>query len=159
MKIALSIILCLIAVCDLRERRIPNRLLSIMFLCSLLTIWIEAMNERSSATGIAAIHSFAPLDRLMGALLVSLFMILVIRLRPGAFGYGDVKLMALSGLVLRCECNLIAFACGILLAGAYCIIGLLLRKIDRKSKIAFGPFLATGIILILWFGDQITEWL
>lgn len=159
MKMALSIILCLIAVCDLRERRIPNRLLCSMFLCSLLTIWIEAMNERSSATGIAAIHSFTPLDRLMGALLVSLFMILIIRLRPGAFGYGDVKLMAVSGLVLGCERNLIAFACGIIFAGAYCMIGLLLRKINRKSQIAFGPFLAAGIIITLWFGGTIAGWL
>lgn len=159
MKIAVSILLCLIAVCDLRERRIPNRLLGLTLLCSLLIIWMEAMKERSSATGMVTIHSFAPADRLMGALLVSLFLILIIRLRPGAFGFGDVKLMAVSGLLLGCERNFIAFACGIMLAGVYCIAGLLLRRINRRSEIAFGPFLAAGIILALWLGEGIAGWL
>ena len=64
----------------------------------------------------------------------------------GIFGGGDIKLMAASGIFLGREANLEAFALAVFLAGGYCIWMLLRKKLSRRERIAFGPFLCAGII-------------
>lgn len=68
----------------------------------------------------------------------------IAKLRPGS---GDVKLGLLIGLVLGLSWALygavvVAFG-GALLAG---LVGILLKRWDRRSMLPFGPFLALGMI-------------
>ena len=79
-------------------------------------------------------------------------MILICLWKPGCFGGGDIKLMAVSGFLLGWEKNLDAFFAGMLFAGIFCVWMLAAGKIDRKSKIALGPFLCTGLILKILCG-------
>lgn len=70
-------------------------------------------------------------------------------------GFGDVKLGIFMGLVLGWQRGLLA----VILANAIacmCIIpGMLSGKINRKTRIPFGPFLILATILSLLFGTQI----
>ena len=140
----LLVILVCIGVVDAGEKRIPNRLLLVMlagvaFACLLqgqLRFW----------------------DRLLGSLLVCGILLFIRFLKTGAFGAGDIKLLAASGLYLGVGKNLVALAIGVLLAGAFCMAGIMMKKIDRESEIPFGPFLCAGIALSMYCGEALLRW-
>lgn len=77
---------------------------------------------------------------------------------PGAFGGGDIKLMAAAGLFLGWQHTLLAMFFGILGGGFYGMYLLAARKADKKDHFAFGPFLCVGIVLALLFGDPVLAW-
>ena len=64
----------------------------------------------------------------------------------GAFGLGDVKLLAGSGLMLGGERALGGLFFGLLLAGAVLVVLLVARRITRRTYVPFGPFLILGIL-------------
>jgi prepilin signal peptidase PulO-like enzyme (type II secretory pathway) len=127
--------LAVVTVTDLRERLIPNRVL------------IAAL-----ATGLPLLALADPgtLSGRLGAALAGGGVFLGIALaRPGAFGLGDVKLIAVIGLFLGeavVEAVLIA-----LLGGS--LLGVVLfachGRAAAKHTIPFGPFLALGGLLAL----------
>jgi leader peptidase (prepilin peptidase) / N-methyltransferase len=77
---------------------------------------------------------------------------------PRGMGMGDVKLVAMMGLYLGravAPALLVAFAAG-------AIVGLaMIARMGadaRKRAIPFGPFLAFGGVVALWFGDAMVDW-
>lgn len=111
--------------------------------------------------GIAAIWVFPEHDlteRLVGAVIVSIPMLLLALLIPGAFGGGDIKLMAASGWLLGWRAMLPAIFIGILSGGIYCIWMLARKKMTRKDRFAFGPFLAIGLAASFLYGEQMLNW-
>ncbi|MFP5343204.1 MAG: prepilin peptidase [Candidatus Limnocylindria bacterium] len=64
----------------------------------------------------------------------------------GAFGLGDVKLLAGVGLMLGGERSLGGVLVGLLLAGVVLLALLVLRRISRRSYVPFGPFLILGAL-------------
>jgi leader peptidase (prepilin peptidase) / N-methyltransferase len=78
--------------------------------------------------------------------------------QPRGMGMGDVKLAAMMGLYLGPDVAialLVGFVCGAAYGAA-----LIVRHgaAARKRAIPFGPFLALGGIVSLWFGDPILDW-
>lgn len=88
-------------------------------------------------------------ERLAGSVCVSCFLLLVNALKPHAFGMGDVKLIAVSGMALGFSGSVVALAIAFVTAGICCVVGMLIGKIDRKSNIPLGPFLSLGIGICL----------
>ena len=84
---------------------------------------------------------------------VSAILLAVTWIRRGAFGAGDVKLMAVSGLLLGTGKNLTAFLFAVVIAAAYCLPGIILGDRKSTSEIAFGPFLCMRMPLS--FGREI----
>ena len=73
-------------------------------------------------------------------------------------GGGDIRMGALMGLMLGLQQGLVALFLSYLL-GAIVSMGLLLsRKVDRKTPIPFGTFLAVGTTIVLFVGKPILEW-
>lgn len=111
--------------------------------------------------GIAAIGLFPEhtlTDRLIGAVIISVPMLILSLLIAGAFGGGDIKLMAASGWLLGWRAMIPAIFIGILTAGIYCILMLAKGKMTRKDRFAFGPFLAIGLAAAYIYGDQMLNW-
>ena len=137
---------------------IMKRLIEYMFLLLLATAaWKDIHTRRISnaivlgiaAAGIFSIPFFPAIslvDRGIGVFCVSLPLLILTMIVPGSFGGGDIKLMAASGIFLGWEANLEAFALAVFLAGGYCIWMLLRKKLSRRERIAFGPFLCAGIV-------------
>ena len=98
------------------------------------------------------------IDRLIGALIVSVPMLLLALVIPGAFGGGDIKLMAVSGAFLGTGPVVCAMFFGLLTGGAYGAFMLKSKKLGKKDVFAFGPFLAFGLALAALYGDQIVTW-
>ena len=64
----------------------------------------------------------------------------------GAFGLGDVKLLAGMGLLLGGERALGGTLFGLILAGVVLLVLLVARRVDRRSYVPFGPFLIIGAL-------------
>lgn len=108
--------------------------------------------------GIFLNPHFSWLSAFIGAVEISLPMLLLSLFIPGAFGFGDVKLMCICGFFLGWQLTLVAFFLALLLGGGYGIFLLYGRKKNKKSHFPFGPFLAVGIFTALLWGNSIITW-
>ena len=72
-------------------------------------------------------------------------------------GFGDVKLAIFMGLWLGWPKILLAFYVAFI-SGAVVGGGLMVvKKLKRKSQIAFGPFLILGTVVSWWWGEEIIK--
>ena len=94
-------------------------------------------------------------NRLIGSLIVSIPMLLLAMVIPGAFGGGDIKLMAVSGWMLGVESIICAMFLGLFAGGCYGSLMVKKNKLGRKDQFALGPFLALGLTIAVFYGDQI----
>lgn len=95
---------------------------------------------------------------LTGALIGGGAFFLIASLYPGGMGGGDIKLMAAIGAYLGWELTILTI---ILASGIGSIFGLGAMAFfgaGRKTKTPFGPFLAIGATLSVFFGAEIIEW-
>lgn len=98
------------------------------------------------------------IERVIGFLCVSLFMLILTVIINGAFGGGDIKLMAVAGFMLGYKSILLAFMIGIIFTGIYAIVKVLAKKLSKDDHIAFGPGLCIGIYFSMLYGKQILDW-
>lgn len=71
--------------------------------------------------------------------------------RREAMGLGDVKLMAACGILLGPGGVLLALLVALVVGS---VLGVILWLITRARVIPFGPFLALGVMVVLFFGDE-----
>lgn len=111
--------------------------------------------------GIAALWLFPEhgiRDRIIGASVISIPMLLLSLAIPGAFGGGDMKLMAASGFFLGTAGIVCAMFFGLLTGGGYGAVMLAKKRLKGNDHFAFGPFLAFGLALSVFFGERIVSW-
>lgn len=111
--------------------------------------------------GFAAVKFFPEVslrERLIGMAVISVPMLILAMVIPGAFGGGDIKLMGACGWFLGWKANLVAMFLGLLTAGIYCMIMLAAGRLNRKDTFAFGPFLAAGLVAATFCGEGIANW-
>ena len=77
-------------------------------------------------------------------------------LKKEAMGLGDVKFMAMAGLLLGPSGALMALAVGMVVGS---LIGIAIWAITRSREIPFGPYLALGVLALLLYGDVIEEFI
>ena len=65
-------------------------------------------------------------------------------------GFGDVKLAGVIGLMLGYPFVVPALMVGIILGGLAALALLITRKAERKSYIAYAPYLALGALVVLF---------
>ena len=148
MSTIINVIYVIILVCvawqDYKTRIIRNKFHIIIFSLAIVQMLL--------------ISEYRITDRLIGMLAVSVPMLLLTLLIPGAFGGGDIKLMAASGFFLGTSSILCAMILAIIAGSVYGIIMLKNRKRDRKDQFAFGPFLAIGLSIAAFWGNEIVSW-
>jgi leader peptidase (prepilin peptidase)/N-methyltransferase len=71
---------------------------------------------------------------------------------PGALGFGDVKLVAVIGLMTGYPNVLQALLLGAALGGLAAVVLIATRRAGWKSTCAYAPYLAVGAMLALWTG-------
>ena len=136
-------VLLSIALIDAETQLIPNRLNAAVAVLAVLNLLLSPARWAGA---------------LIGMVCISVPMLLLCLAIPGAFGGGDIKLMAAAGLFLGWQHTLLAMFFGILGGGFYGMYLLAARKADKKDHFAFGPFLCVGIVLALLFGDPVLAW-
>lgn len=138
--------LVLVTFIDADTMEIPNS----------LSIWIAALGLLSFAFGPTAHLPWY--DHLIGAVCISIPMLILAFAVAGSFGLGDVKLMAAAGLFLGWQLALVATFIGILGGGIYGMYALATKKLGRKEHFAFGPALCAGIALSIFVGTYLINW-
>lgn len=99
-------------------------------------------------------------SRLLGALCVSAPMLALTLALPGAFGGGDIKLMAAAGLFLGWKSTVISAVLAVFAAGAYGLYIRMIKKAGRGQCFPFGPFLCAGMAAAVLWGKELWEfWL
>lgn len=83
------------------------------------------------------------------------FLFLYLITKKKGMGFGDVKLAVFMGLFLGWPKILVAIYIAFIIGALVGVVGMILKKINKKSKIAFGPFLIFGTIIAWIWGDQI----
>ena len=131
-------LLFLVSVIDIKTMIIPNGLSLAMLLLGIF--------------GLLLFSDVPWYEHLVGLLCVSLPMLLLTLLIPGAFGGGDIKLMAGAGLLLGWKLTVLAAFLGIIGGGLFGSILLATKKAGRKAHFAFGPFLCIGIMISAFCG-------
>ena len=108
--------------------------------------------------GILTGPSLPLAERLIGVFSVSVPLLLLTLLIPGAFGGGDIKMMAACGLFLGWKLSLVALFLAVVTGGFYGIYLLAAGKKGRKEHFAFGPFLCAGMFLAYFWGTPLLDW-
>lgn len=144
MVLVLLAILAVISVTDIKTLRIPDRLVAAVFLCGILSAVLLPGPQLG--------------ERIAGALAVSVPMAALSFFAAGAFGGGDIKLMAAAGFFLGIKGIVTAFVTALLFGGIYCIYLLASGKKDAKGRFPFGPFLCLGIAVAALAGEHIIRW-
>ena len=83
-----------------------------------------------------------------------LFYLLAV-LSRGGMGGGDIKFIAAVGALLGWQKVLLVIVLGATLGAVIGLILMVAQKKDRKSQIPFGPFLAIGTLVAIFFGEDL----
>lgn len=136
-------ILVVISIIDMEFFIIPNKLVVFVLFLGIIFVITDGPGILSALIGFAAGFLF-----LLALALVS----------RGGMGGGDIKLAAVIGVCLGWPNGITAVLLGCLLAGLAGLLLIVLRVKSRKDLIPFGPFLATGTLIMFYSGSQINSW-
>ncbi len=131
------IVINIAAVKDWQEHRIPNG-------CCMGILLL-------AVAAIVTMHEISLPERLLGSVIISVPMLILALCVRGAFGGGDIKLMASCGMFLGWKMSLLSFILAIVTAGVYGLF-LLWRGSGRYTQVPMGPFLELGMVLTVLFG-------
>jgi len=109
------------------------------------------------------LHLLTLTQILYGLLMGTGILIIIALLGKGLFGkesmgMGDVKMAAMIGVFVGAKGIIFSLFFGFLIAGLFSFAGMALKKLQRTSYIPFGPFIASGTLVYLFWGEQIIGW-
>ena len=137
-------VLLAITVIDYDTSEIPDSLVIAVAVFAIAAIW--------------CMKDVSLLERAIGLVVISVPLILISLAIKGAFGGGDIKLMAACGFLLGWQATLLAFFIALLIGGCYAIFMILSKKRERGAHMVFGPSICAGVAVSLFFGSEIISW-
>lgn len=132
-----------VLVIDLEHRRVLNVMQLPMAVVALLASFLTPLGITTLPTPISALIG--------GGAGFLLFFLIYIVGRGRMMGAGDVKLACVIGLMTGYPIVWTALVTGILLGGVGAFALVMRRGASRKSYMAYGPYLAIGALIALWF--------
>lgn len=145
----ISSVLLVITVIDLKEMIIPDVLVLIILILSIINKTLNYF-----------IYGISPqiLSSLGGLLLAGGLFLAIVILSKGGMGGGDVTLIASLGFILGYKEILFNIFLSFIL-GAIISLFLLITKIkSRKDPIPFGPFIILAFFITLLWGENLVTW-
>jgi leader peptidase (prepilin peptidase)/N-methyltransferase len=101
---------------------------------------------------------FQILNSFIAALVVMFPILLLWVITKGkGMGFGDVKLAFNIGFLLGLKPGLLALYLAFIAGGVVGFFLLISRKSKLESKIAFGPFIVVGTLIMFFWGEKIME--
>lgn len=140
LSFAFAMVLLAIAIIDLDTMIIPDGLIICCLILVALSIPLMGVNV---------------FDRMIGFVIMSVPMYLLNLVIPDCFGGGDIKLLAVCGLLMGWKNLLVGMFIAVVMAGSYATYLLITHKVDRKAHIAFGPYICIGVFVALLYGQEI----
>lgn len=141
-----SSVLVVITFIDLKEMIIPDVLVLIILILSVLYKTLNYFLYNIPFNTIGSI---------LGLLIAGGIFLLIIVLSKGGMGGGDMTLIAALGFILGVKYILLTIFISFLL-GAVMSIGLLVTKVKtKKDPIPFGPFIILAFFIVVLYGEQL----
>lgn len=137
---SLSMVLLAITMIDIDTMTIPNSLVICCVVIAILSIMF---------------HNISMVDRVIGFFIISVPMYVMNLIIPDCFGGGDIKLIAVCGLLLGWVDLLVGMFIAVVIAGVYAGYLMITHKVDKKGHIAFGPYICFGVFVALLYGQNI----
>lgn len=141
---AIISLLVIITVSDLAYMIIPNKILMI-FACVFFVLHIASGDGQW-------------FDFLLGAMIGFGLLLLIALVSKGGMGGGDIKLFALLGFILGVKLVLLAFFFSVLYGAVIGMLLMLLRVVEKRQPVPFGPFIAAGALTAYFFGRDFVQW-
>ncbi|GAB6274672.1 MAG: A24 family peptidase [Peptococcaceae bacterium] len=136
--------LMVISFIDLKHYLIPDQLILLMLGTGIL------LNFFTRELPISSI--------LWGVLVPAGMLFLLAVLSKGGMGGGDIKLAGAAGLFLGWPQSLLALLLASFLGSIFGLTLLIFRLKKRKDPLPFAPFLSGGIVLTVFFGQNLLKW-
>ena len=140
-------VLVIVSVIDIQMQIIPNKIIYPAIPIGLAAMGIVALVRGDGNIILRSLIGFA-----IGAVPLGLLALLI----PKGMGMGDAKLAAFTGIFLGYY-QAIALFFGFLLGSILGILLMVLGRKGRKSRIPFGPYLAAGALIALFWGPAIWD--
>lgn len=142
----ISSVLIVITFIDLKEMIIPDVLVIILLILSVL---YKILNYY--------LYNVPPqiLNSLGGLLIAGGLFLAIVILSKGGMGGGDVTLISALGFILGIKYILLNIFLSFILGAIISIILLITKIKDRKDPIPFGPFIILGFYITVLFGERI----
>ncbi|MCL4535003.1 MAG: A24 family peptidase [Bacteroidetes bacterium] len=135
LHLVFAAVLVYVSFTDLKQRIVPNRVIFPSLALALAFMFYTPGWQPA----------------LIGGAIAALALVLPVLLYgPDRAGIGDVKLGLFIGLVLGYPGVMYALALSFGAAALVSVIGLLLRRMTRRTPIPFAPFLAFGALVVLF---------
>lgn len=131
------------ALSDLREKRVPNRLVFAMLCAWLLIIFPQLFLQTERTLYLLLLGG-------IGSLVSGGLFLLVYCISRKGLGGGDVKLMTAAGLYLGFNGAMSAMLYGSILAAVMGGVLILFKKLGPKDTIPLVPFLYAGMVLAIF---------
>lgn len=171
-ELATAIIFTLVAISHTTTRTFGmNDILKIFVLCIIASVSLSIVIVDSRhhlipdglqialLIGVILYHTFSASLTVMimsEGLIVALPILFLYLVTGGrGMGFGDVKLQMILGVWLGITKGLVGLYIAFVIGAGYGVILMLMRKADRKTAIAFGPFLLAGA----WVSYYCFDWL
>jgi leader peptidase (prepilin peptidase) / N-methyltransferase len=134
-----------LSIIDLKTHRLPNQLVG----------WFALIETAILvAFSLSTDNPFQLITALGVAVATTTIYLLLYLLSRGSLGMGDVKFAFPLGLCIgwySADLWLLAVFVSFLLAGLVAVIGLATKRMTRKSRLAFGPYMFLGTLIVCGF--------
>jgi leader peptidase (prepilin peptidase)/N-methyltransferase len=125
----------------------------------------DRLNLTGATAGIffALLHGPAGVLRGVGGALAGILILLImaflgrIMFHRESMGMGDFKLVAVTGLFLGPLGNFTALVLAILIGGVWGVFHLAVHKGKAEKEVPFGPFIALGCWMVLFFREYLVR--
>jgi len=140
----LTAVLIVVSFIDLEHRIVPDRItLFTLGGGAVLDLLARDLSLRAALLGLAV---------------PAAFLLLLALVSRGGMGAGDVKLAAVTGLFLGWPQSGLALFAACMIGGTAALVLLALGLKGRKEAIPFGPFLAAGVLVSVFWGQALLAW-
>lgn len=149
--LALSVLLAM-AFCDAENLFLPDSLQIALLLCAIVGLFFDPQNDWTAKLWGLLVG---------GGSFLFFYLLSFVLFRREGLGFGDVKLMAIAGLLLGWKGITVSILVGILCA----LVGVVVRKLtvrragtlEESDEFAFAPYLVAGIMFSMFFGDMLID--
>lgn len=141
----LALVLVPITLNDMKEQKIPNKMLLIMMVMSVVLLVAEAYLNSAEAFSMWTLS-------ILGFLFIILIFGAARLLSRNGIGGGDIKLFMIIGMLMQLDTTIAILLYTLLSAMAVSLLLMLVKKKKGTDMLPMAPFTLAGVLVAIIFG-------
>lgn len=138
----MAIALLSVLIIDKNLHIIPNKIVFAVLLLGCISLVLEFIFLRDEFVATL-------ISKLIGLFVCVVLFYVLGRLTKNGIGMGDIKLIATIGWLLGFSATMFSILFSLIISASYAVVLLVLKKKTKNDRLAFGPFMFFGYILLL----------